>query len=51
MDAPNAFWKYYDLFRRKKITLLDFSQLSGLQTSQIVYILEILGLEEKKDEK
>ncbi len=51
MEVPNVFWKYYDLFRRKKITLLEFSQLSELQTTQITYFLENLGLEEKKDEK
>ena len=35
MEIPNSFWKYYDLFRRKQITLDDFSRLSGLSKEEI----------------
>lgn len=26
---PKSFWKFYDLYRRKQITLLEFSRLTG----------------------
>lgn len=29
-QPPKEFWKYYDLYRRKKISILEFSQRSGL---------------------
>ena len=50
MDAPKVFWKYYDLLRRKKITIQEFSNLSGLNKQNIEQILKDLDLEEKSDE-
>jgi len=37
---PKAFWKYYDLFRRGKISLSDFVQLSGVPEKRL---LDYLG--------
>lgn len=43
VEIPNIFWKYYDLYRyrRKKITLKQFSDLSGLSESKIVRYLDM----------
>lgn len=35
MDIPNVFWKYYDLYRRKLISLTDFALLTGLKVEQL----------------
>lgn len=35
LEIPNIFWKYYDLFRRKKITLDEFCALTSLTKEQI----------------
>lgn len=29
-DPPKAFWKYYDLYRRKQITLDEYAVMTGL---------------------
>ena len=29
-DIPKVFWKYFDLYRRKKITLNQYSENTGL---------------------
>lgn len=43
MEIPKIFWAYYDLYRRKKITLAEFSQKTKLSSSRIKrYIKEIL---------
>ena len=39
---PKAFWKYYDLYRRKQISLLDFSKLSGLSEYMLQLYLKAL---------
>ena len=41
VEIPNIFLKYYDLYRRKKITLKQFSDLSGLSESKIVRYLDM----------
>ena len=42
MVIPKIFWAFYDLFRRKQITLREFSQKSGLPQEEIVrYLKEI----------
>ena len=42
MEIPNIFWKYYDLFRRKQITLEAFSVKTGLTQETIVdYLRDI----------
>ena len=35
VDIPKIFWKYYDLYRRKKITLTQYSENTGLSISAI----------------
>lgn len=40
MDIPKIFWAYYDLFRRKQITLAQFSEKSGLSMEEITRILK-----------
>ena len=42
VKIPNIFWKYYDLYRRKKITLKQFSDLSGLSEPKIMQYLDCL---------
>ena len=43
-DIPKIFWKYYDLFRRKKITLSQYSNNTGLPVSDIEkFLREIVG--------
>lgn len=39
MEIPKIFWAYYDLFRRKQITLAQFSEKAGLSTGEITRIL------------
>ena len=34
-DPPKAFWKYYDLYRRKQITLDEYAVMTGLAPSAI----------------
>lgn len=46
-NAPKAFWKYYDLFRRKRISLNTFVELSGLSEQQVVLFLMELGYSPK----
>ena len=42
MAIPKSFWKYYDLYRRKKITMEEFSQRTGLTKTEIeAYLKEI----------
>jgi hypothetical protein len=41
-DPPKIFWKYYDLFRRKQITLEQFSSLSHLSKKEITTFLKNL---------
>lgn len=39
---PKVFWKYYDLYRRKQISLEEFSRLSGLKTYEICSYLDAI---------
>ena len=42
MDIPKIFWAFYDLFRRKKIDIAEFSQRSNLSKEEIeLYLKEI----------
>lgn len=41
-EIPKVFWKYYDLFRRKIITIEEFSALTKLTKEQIAAFLQIL---------
>lgn len=42
LDPPKSFWKFYDLYRRKQISLDQFSQLSGLSVYEICKFLKNL---------
>lgn len=41
-SLPKIFWRYYDCFRRKQITLSEFSQLTGLTESEIKAYLKMV---------
>ena len=45
IEIPKIFWKYYDLFRRKVITLKEFSSLSNLSEEELSDYLEVLSTE------
>ena len=40
IQIPKIFWKYYDLFRRRIISLEEFEQLSGLDKQKITEFLQ-----------
>ena len=40
MEIPKIFWKYFDLFRRKQITLEVFSAKTGLPKEDILCYLK-----------
>lgn len=40
MIIPKIFWKYYDLFRRKQITLSQFSQETKLSEKELLRLLQ-----------
>ena len=40
MDIPKIFWAFYDLFRRKQLTLPQFSERTNLPEEEIARILE-----------
>lgn len=43
-DIPKIFWKYYDLFRRKKITLSQYSEETGLSVPDIKrFLAKVVG--------
>ena len=39
IDIPKIFWKHFDLFRRGKLSLSDFSNLFGLAESELLRFL------------
>lgn len=41
-SPPKVFWKYYDLYRRKQISLAEFSRLSGLSEKAIQAFIKTL---------
>ena len=42
MDIPKTFWAFYDAFRRKQLTLAQFSEKAGLPKEEIArYLKEI----------
>lgn len=45
IEIPKIFWKYYDLFRRNKITLSEFSSLSCLSITDIQLFLEEIKMD------
>lgn len=42
IDIPKIFWKHFDLFRRGKLSLSEFSQLSGLTEQELRGVLSVL---------
>lgn len=41
-EIPKIFWKYYDEYRRKKISLKEYSKLTGIKENQLeIYFSEI----------
>lgn len=43
-SIPKIFWKYFDLYRRKKITLYQYSESTGLPIHDIEkFLKEITG--------
>ena len=51
-DIPKIFWKYFDLYRRKKITIQKYSEMTGLHIAILeAFLRETLGKELKDIEK
>jgi len=48
--APKSFWKYYDLYRRKKINLHEYATLSLIAEKELVLLLARLYLSQKTGE-
>lgn len=40
MDIPKIFWAFYDQFRRKQLTLAQFSEKTELPKKEITRILK-----------
>lgn len=40
LEAPKMFWKYYDLYRRKRISLSEYAAATGLSAFAIRYFLK-----------
>jgi len=45
-DIPKIFWKYFDLYRRKKITLSQYAERTGFTRQEISAFLN--EVDEKK---
>ncbi len=42
VDIPKVFWKYYDLYRRKIITLEEYSEKTHISREMLIYYLSII---------
>lgn len=40
LEPPKMFWKYYDLYRRKRISLSEYAAVTGLSAFAIRYFLK-----------
>lgn len=40
VDPPKVFWKYYDLYRRKRISLSEYAAATGLSAFAIRHFLK-----------
>lgn len=40
IDPPKVFWKYYDLYRRKRISLSEYAAATGLSAFAIRHFLK-----------
>lgn len=45
LSFPNDFWRYYDIYRRKIITLAEFSTLSDIRIPVLKKLLNKLKSE------
>lgn len=43
VKIPNVFWKFFDLYRRKVISIEDFSLNSGLSVSELQMFLDLVA--------
>ena len=50
-EAPKSFWKYYDLYRRKLLSLSEYSILSCISEKDLKMLLWALSFSQKGDEK
>lgn len=52
-DVPKTFWTFYDLYRRKQISLHQFSIKSNIELAMLVaYLKEIsYNVEEQDDSR
>lgn len=41
-DIPKVFWKYFDLYRRQKITIGEYAEQANLSQSDILFYLSII---------
>ena len=41
-DIPKIFWKYFDLYRRKKITLEQYIKNTGIKLSEVKSFLKVI---------
>ena len=52
VDPPKVFWKYYDLYRRKRISLSEYAAATGLSAFAIRHFLKnVVGKSPKAIEK
>ena len=51
-EPPKIFWKYYDLYRRKRMSLSEYAAATGLSAFEIRhYLMDIVEKESKPIEK
>lgn len=41
-DIPKVFWKYFDLYRRQRITIEEYAQQTNLSEEDILFYLSII---------
>lgn len=47
-NIPKIFWKYFDLYRRKKITLAQYVEMTDLTDSEIRTFLNTIDEKRSK---
>ena len=48
-NIPKSFWKYYDLYRRKRISLEKFQSLTGIDIITLSNYIKTIKDETKDD--
>ena len=48
-EPPKVFWKYYDLYRRRQITLDEYVVKTGLELPAICYYLDAVAKKKTKN--